>query len=76
MKVQRTSILATMQTIAIQWTKSMKKIISFTELNQLDTDHLKAMLSTTLTEENRKRIVYEIRIRNIQFPEELQLNNN
>lgn len=65
-----------MQTIAIQWTKSMKKIISFTELNQLDTDHLKAMLSTNLTEENRKSIVYEIRIRNIQFPEELKLNNN
>lgn len=54
----------------------MKETITFTELDQLNTDHLRAMLATNLTDENRKRIAYEIRIRNIELPEELKLNNN
>lgn len=53
----------------------MKKEISFTELDQLATDHLQAMLSTDLTDENRKRIAYEIRIRSIELPKEWKLNN-
>lgn len=48
----------------------MKNDISFTELDQLSTDHLQDMLSTKLTDENRKRIAYEIRIRNIELPKE------
>lgn len=55
----------------------MKKEISFSELNQLSTDNLQAMLEKNRqSEENRKRIAYEIRIRSIELPEELKLNNN
>lgn len=54
----------------------MQKNISFTELDQLATDHLRAMLTTNLTDENRKRIAYEIRIRSIELPKGWKLNNN
>lgn len=54
----------------------MKADITFLELNQLDTEHLKAMLDTNkLTDENRRRIAYEIRVRSVEVPDELKLNN-
>lgn len=47
----------------------MKEPMTFDELDQLETDHLQAMLATNkLTEENRRRITYEVRIRNIEIP--------
>lgn len=55
----------------------MKETITFTELDQLETDHLQAMLATNrLTDENRKRVAYEIRIRNIELPENQKLKSN
>lgn len=55
----------------------MQRELSFTELDQFTTDHLQAMLEKNRqSEENRKRIAYEIRIRSIELPEELKLNNN
>lgn len=55
----------------------MQRELSFIELNQLSTDHLQAMLEKNrLSDENCKRIAYEIRIRSIELPEELKLNNN
>lgn len=45
----------------------MGKELSFTELDQLATDHLQDMLDRgKLTDENRKLIAYEIRIRNMK----------
>lgn len=53
----------------------MREPMTFDELDQLDTDHLQAMLATNrLSDENRKRIAYEIRIRNIKSPE-LKINS-
>ena len=47
----------------------MKEPMTFDELDQLETDHLQAMLAANkLSEENRRRIAYEIRIRNIEVP--------
>lgn len=48
----------------------MKEPMTFDELDQLDTDHLQAMLAGgRLSDENRRRIAYEIRIRNMEVPE-------
>lgn len=47
----------------------MQKPISFNELDQLETDHLQAMLAAgRISDENRRRISYEIRIRNMESP--------
>lgn len=55
----------------------MQKELSFTELDQLATDHLQAILDTRrLSEENRARISYELRIRSIELPEEWKLKTN
>ncbi|MDR2003941.1 MAG: hypothetical protein LBQ74_12990 [Prevotella sp.] len=54
----------------------MKSDITFSELNQLDTEHLKDMLAVgKLTDENKRRIEYEIRVRGIQLPKEYKLKN-
>lgn len=50
--------------------------LSFTELDQLATDHLQAMIGNNrLSDENRKRIAYEIRIRSVELPKNCKLNN-
>lgn len=55
----------------------MQKELTFTELDQLATDHLCAMLATgRLSVENRRRIAYEIRIRSVELPEDMKLNNH
>ncbi|SHF48845.1 hypothetical protein [Dysgonomonas macrotermitis] len=54
----------------------MKRELSFTDLDQLSIDHLQAMLDrSNLSEENCKRIAYEIHIRSIELPKEWELNN-
>lgn len=55
----------------------MQKNISFTELDQLATDHLQAILDRgMLSDENRKLIDYEIRIRGIELPKTTKTNNS
>ena len=55
----------------------MQKELSFTEGDQLATDHLQAILSSgRLSDENRRRVAYEIHIRSIKLPKEWKLNNN
>lgn len=55
----------------------MQKKLSFSELDQLETDHLEALLaSNRLSDINRKLIDYEIRIRQISSIEINHQNNN
>jgi hypothetical protein len=55
---------------------NMQKELSFDELDQLTTDHLQAMLDTgRLSDENSRRVKYEIQTRGIELPEDWKLNN-
>lgn len=65
-----------MPTTLITWIDDRSEM-SFSELNQLDTNDLLARLTDESTsDDNYKRIVYEIRIRSIELPEKWKLNNN